>query len=405
MPSGGSAHRFSGWLLPAAVRVPLGLAGALVLVRFADETFGFFPAGTLAQVRTEVGLSFQQAGLLLALLGAGGVLGSIFEVAADHVSRRLLASLGAFVYAAAMVAFGLGHSFAVLAGASFVWGAASDAFVHGAEVALVDVAGGRLTSALGRQHAFASAGDVLSPILVAAALGAGLGWRPLFLAGGITMVGYAFWLSRQPLPPPHPRDVRGRPLPGVMSALRDPRILILGLAVSVFGPLDEPFLGFLIIFLQKIRGVTPSVANLVAAAVLAGGLVGYTVTLRLATGRSGRAVLVAASLVVLITVAGMVMLPDVGVVAVLGLGFGAGGAIFWTVVRSIVLRLRPGQAGTTSAVVSAIGLPAVAFPALVGTVADWRGLDTAMGLYVVLPAVMLLLVLLLLRFQREVTSA
>ena len=119
-----------------------------MLVRFADEWAAFLPAGALEPIRHDLGLSYTQAGAVLAALPAGGLLGNVFVVAADYVSRRMLASLGALAYGLALIAFGLSHSLPTLLLAAFVWGAASDAFVHGCEVALVDLAGEDLPQSL-----------------------------------------------------------------------------------------------------------------------------------------------------------------------------------------------------------------------------------------------------------------
>ncbi|HWF76254.1 MAG TPA: hypothetical protein VN694_03670, partial [Caulobacteraceae bacterium] len=104
-------------------RAPYGLVAALVLVRFADEWTTFFPAGALEPMRRDLGLSYAEIAGVLVALPAGGLLGTFFVIAADYVSRRLLASLGAATYGLAMVVFGVGHSLPVLLAAAFAWGA------------------------------------------------------------------------------------------------------------------------------------------------------------------------------------------------------------------------------------------------------------------------------------------
>ena len=85
---------------------PYGLVAALIFVRFADEWATFLPAGSLEPMRRDLGLTYAQVAAILVALPAGGFLGSFFLVAADYVSRRLLASLGALAYGLAMIAFG-----------------------------------------------------------------------------------------------------------------------------------------------------------------------------------------------------------------------------------------------------------------------------------------------------------
>lgn len=70
---------------------------------------------------------------------------------------------------------------------------------------------------------------------------------------------------------------------------------------------------------------------------------------------------------------------------------GACGAMVWIAIQGTTLGLRPGQPGTTSAVVGTISLPAYAFPVLVGIVADRAGLTAAMSLYVAVTVALLAL--------------
>jgi predicted MFS family arabinose efflux permease len=123
--------------------LPLGLLASLLLVDLADEWFTFLPAGAIESIRADLGLSYGQAGMLRALLPAGGFLGVVLMAAADFVSRRLLGAGGAFVFALCLLAFATGQSFAALAVASFLWGAASDALVHATQLALADQRRGR----------------------------------------------------------------------------------------------------------------------------------------------------------------------------------------------------------------------------------------------------------------------
>jgi hypothetical protein len=71
--------------------------------------------------------------------------------------------------------------------------------------------------------------------------------------------------------------------------------------------------------------------------------------------------------------------------------FGFAGAVFYAVLQATYLGLRPGQAGTSQAVVSTIGLFGIGFPALVGAVSDAFGLAAGLGLYVAVPLAILLL--------------
>ena len=379
------------WAIPALRRAPYGLVAALVLVRFADEWTTFFPAGTLEPIRHDLGLSYAGVAGVLVALPAGGILGNVFLVAADYVSRRLLASLGALTYGLAMIAFGVGHSLPVLLTAAFAWGAASDAFVHASEVALVDLAEDALGKTLARMNAWASVGDLLGPATLAVAAMLGFGWRGAFIGGGVAMLGYAAWLATQRFPPPHPPEKLPNPLAGVWAIARDREVLLLAVVLGLFSLLDEPLDGFMIAYFERVRGFAPALATAPVVAILVGGMAGFAVFERLAGGRSPRVVILACAAAMIVTLPVAIYAPFLPLELAAGLGFGAAGAVFYTTLESVVLALRPGQAGATGAVVSTIGMLGMGFPALVGALADSRGLGAGLALYAAIPPVTLAL--------------
>lgn len=360
---------------------------SLLLVDFADELFTFLPTGTIAAIRDDLDLSYAQAGTLLTLLASGGLIGTAATVAADFVSRRLLASLGALVYGGCLLAFALGDSFVVLAVAAFIWGAASDAFVHGSQLALADLAGDELEQTLARANLLGAVGDLAGPVVAAVALATALGWRGAFAIGGVLMLAYGAWLGCQPLPRPRPDGAT--PWSAIRDVARDRRVWWLAAFLGVAETLDEPFLGFLIAHLTGVRGVSGATAALVVGSSLVGALVGY---LGLASRSlpAGTAFL-AGSTAQLVTVPAMVLVPAPAVVAVAAFAFGAAGAVLWVTLQTSVLRVRPGQAGTTWAVVATLSLPGLAFAPVVGAAADRWGLDTGIAFYVFVPVVMLAL--------------
>jgi predicted MFS family arabinose efflux permease len=376
--------------VPLAARAPFALLAALVLVRFADEWFTFFPAGALESIRDDLGLSYAEMGLVLTALPGGGLVGNAFALAADFVDRRWLAALGAAAYGVCLLAFGFGGSFVVLLVAAFAWGAASDAFVHGLEVALVDLCRGDVAPALARVNAYAAVGDLLGPLTLAAAAELGLGWRGAFGVGGALMLGYAAWIAGQRFPPPS-RSSGTTVGEAVLAAVRDRRLLLLAVVDGLYGLLDEPFLGFAAAFLRRERGEDEAVATLAVGAAVVAGIVGYAVVPVVARRTAGRRVLAPLALILVLSIASLLVAPDVTAQA-LALGvFGLAGAVFYSLEQATYLSLRPGFAGTSQAVVATIGHFAIAFPALVGAVADAHGLAAGLAVYATVPVLILVL--------------
>jgi len=364
-----------------------------MLVRFADEWTSFLPAGAIEPIRHDLGLSYAQAGIVLAALPAGGLLGNLFNIAADHVSRRWLATLGAAGYGAAMIAFGAAHSLLELAGAAFVWGAASDALTSACEVTLVDLSGDRLPGALARMNALASLGDLLGPATLAIASVLAFGWRSLFEGSGVMMLAYGAWLGSQEFPPPHPAVAMRRPMSGVIACLRDRRVVISAILLGLFGVLDEPLVGFTIAYLERVRGFSPAEATMLAMAEIAGALAGFSLFDRLARGRAGARLLSISTAVMICGLPAMVFAPGLVGQVFGAVSFGAAGAVFYARLQGLVLGLRPGQAGATSAVVAYVGMLGLGFPMLAGWVSDAWGLPAGLALYCAVPVILAALVM------------
>jgi predicted MFS family arabinose efflux permease len=343
----------------------------------------------MESIRADLGLSYAQAGVLLALLPAGGVLGTVLMVAADFVSRRVLGAGGAFVFALSLLVFATGRSFIVLAVAAFMWGAASDAFVHATQLALAELAGDELDATLARTNLLGSLGELLGPVTLALAAAADLGWRPVFAAGGVLMLAYAGWLAAQRLPPPRPDG--STPWSMARAVAKDARVLRLAAIWALSAALDAPFLGFLIANLEETRRVSTATAAALVVAVVTGGMATYAVLAVVRRPVSTRSRFVLGSSGLLVTTVVMVGAPWTPVVALAGVGFGAAGALLWVALQATTYRLRPGQVGTTQAVISGLSTVSVTIPPLVGVAADRLGLGAAMWLFTLAPVGILLI--------------
>lgn len=379
--------------MPPLARAPYALAAALLLVRFADEWTTFLPAGALEPIRADLHIGYAEASAILVALPAGGLLGEFFVIAADYVSRRWIATLGAIGYGAALVAFGLSHSLPVMIAAAFVWGASSDAFVHGCEVSLTDLAGDDLPRALSRMNAWAAVGDFLGPLTLGLCAALGLGWRGAFVGCGAAMFGYAIWLASQRFPPPRPPGHLPNPFAGVMAILLDRRVLLLALIMGLFALLDEPLAAFLIAFMERNQHQTAAAANGIVLAWVVGQFGGYSLFDRLVGQRPAGSTLRFSAIVMALSLPIAIFAPVLAVQLPAALVFGASSAVFYATLQATILVLRPGQAGSVSAVVSLIGMAGMGFPLATGALSDAFGLTAGVALYGLVPTVVLALVL------------
>jgi predicted MFS family arabinose efflux permease len=359
------------------------LVASLLLVGFADETVAFLPYGAVESIRADVGISYVQAGFLLALYPGIGLLATPLGVVVDRVSRRGVAAIGGVGYGVGLCLFAVAGNFAALFTAVVVMGLAGDALVRAVEVSLVDVAGDTLEPALARSNLLAAIGDLVGPLLLTAALATGLGWCAAFWAAGALMMTYGVLLATQPLPRPTGAGEH-RPWRTFLEVARDRRVLVAGLLVAVIVAFDDTFVGFAVAFLTTDRGLSPAVATLAAGAGMAGGLAAAAWASRADRRRIGLrpcAVLLLAGVVLLLLV------PNVAAAAVGTAAVGAAVNLAWIVLQAGYLTLRPGQAGTTSAVAEAVANVGVLTPLAIGLIADRHGLTLAMVLYVLIAAV------------------
>jgi FSR family fosmidomycin resistance protein-like MFS transporter len=372
-----------------AGRAPVAALAAVLLVRLADEAAVFLPFGTLESFRADLGLTYAQAGAVLAAIAPGALVGGVFAAAADRYSRRVIATGGAFGFALSLAIFAVGHSFVALLLGGLTMGMASTAMVDAVDVALVDIAGDDLRRVLARTNLAATVGDLLGPGLVAGAAVVGLSWRVAFGAGAALMTLYGFGLAATPLPPPargpdpagDGDDDDGPRWPRLGAVLRDPAVWALGLIGLLMLPFDEPLVGFTIALLEQDRGASAAAATVVAFVGIAGGVLAFTVLARRLEEVDDGRLLVGAVLAMAGGATTIAVVPVLPVVAVAALLASVGLILAWLATQHRSLTLRPGQVGTTTAVLGMIESTGMWIPLAIGAVADHAGLTSAVGCF------------------------
>ena len=66
----------------------------MLVARLADESAIFLPFGSLESFRADLGLTYAQAGAVLAAIAPGALVGGVFAAAADRYSRRVISAGG-----------------------------------------------------------------------------------------------------------------------------------------------------------------------------------------------------------------------------------------------------------------------------------------------------------------------
>jgi MFS family permease len=374
--------------VPLATRAPLGLLAALLAIRLVDESVGFLPSGTFEAFRRDLGLTYAQASAVLAAAAPGAIVGNVFAIAADYVSRRVLASGGAFGVAASMALFAAGHSLVALLLASFLYGMSATALGDAGELALVDVAGDELAPMLARANLLGAIGDLLGPLAIIVMTAIGFAWRGPFAVAAVFAAAYGVWLATLPLPPPAPDSERPHAGRALLAVARDRRVWFFAFVAMLLGPLDEPFLAFVIAFAHDARSLSSAAAVTIAMCSVAGSVVGYARHASRTTSTSLRrpATVMAAAAVALVAV------PWPVAMAAAAFTFGLAIASFWNTAQAQMLQLRPGQTGTVSAVITTIEFAAFGLPIAFGAVADAMGVAAGLACYAATAVALALLV-------------
>ena len=89
-----------------------------------------------------------------------------------------------------------------------------------------------------------------------------------------------------------------------------------------------------------------------------------------------------AALALAVSVLGIMAAPFIPLQVLFGLTTGMASAIFWTRLQARILGLRPGQPGTTAAVVGYLAMPGALVPLVAAAAADHLGLGAALAVYV-----------------------
>lgn len=348
---------------------------AALVVRLLDEWWAYLPAGTIDDQVRDLGLSYGQAGWLLALLTLGGLLGSPVAALADRGHRRVLAISGALLIAAGLLAFALAAPFAVLVVTAIVLGGASDLMIRPLESALAETAGDDLDRLLGRQHLLTWAGDFVAPALLAVGAATVIGWQGVFTITAAVFVWFAAMLVGVSLPAPMAAGGGEREslMGSTGTLLRCRELWLLAAAEFALLPLDEAFLGFAVA--RAASEGCGAAAQMLAGGVVIGGIAGAAVVSRRGLDRT----LVAFGAGLLATGAVVTAAPLPRGVTVAGLALvGAGTAVVWAKVHHRMLTLVPARSATVPTLVGLISTPALVVPVVMGFAADRFSITVAL---------------------------
>jgi FSR family fosmidomycin resistance protein-like MFS transporter len=348
----------------------------------------------------------------------GGLLELPLGVLAGQGRRRRLAILGGGVlFVLTLLAVASAHSFAVLLCASVAFYPASGAFVSLTQAEIMDAWPERQAQVMARWDLAGSTGAVAGPLLLAAVLASGGGWRVgyLVLAGLAALTWLGAYLRRADVPvasPPsedgdsgdadsrdgdsgdgdeaEPRSWRARARE-IGAALRDWGTLRWLVLIEVADLLVDVFTGFLALYLVDVAHMTPAVAALAIAIRLGAALAGDAALVVLLERAGDLTVLRVSAVAAALLYPGFLLVPGIVPKLVVLAALSAATAPWYPVLQARLYGSLPGRSSVAVTLSSAAGLAGGLGPLAVGLVAQGFGLSWALAGLVVVPVAVLLL--------------
>jgi FSR family fosmidomycin resistance protein-like MFS transporter len=395
--------------LRSFLRGGLSLTFLFLLIEFFDELNYGIGNAALPALRTDLGLTYAQVGLLL---GLPHVINSFIEPAlmllGDTHWRKHIVTGGGLAIVLSLVLIATAHSFPLILAAMIIGFPASGAFVTLSQATLMDLNPGREAHMMARWTASGSVANLVGPLFLAAGFALGFGWRWAFfaLAGLCLVLVLIQWPNKFPTHP-HSEALQGSAqhstqqlrgiLSGLWEALRN-RSLLRWMALLQFSDLLLDVLtGYLPLYFTDVSGFSIAQASLLLSVLMGAGLISNLALIPLLERMPGRTVVRWSSAATLLIYPLFLLLPwvwaKIGLAVLLKLV-----TLGWyEVLQGEAYASVPGRSGTVMAIGSLSGILGGLIIGLVGWVAEQAGLPAAMWLLLAGPLILLLFVP---RFQK-----
>jgi MFS transporter, FSR family, fosmidomycin resistance protein len=340
-------------------------------------------------IRDDLGLTYAQVGLALAV---PALLGNLVEpaigIVGDSPRRRALLLGGGVAFSAAVVATALAPGYAVLVASFVLFYPASGAFVSLSQASLMDLEPGARERNMARWTLAGSVGVVAGPLLVVAAAGVSLGWRPVTLAVGLATLPLVWLVRAQPLT----RTESELSVRRALAAFRRREVWRWLAVLQASDLLLDVLAPFLALYLVDVAGVDPARAAIGVAVWTGAGLVGDALLLPLLERVDGLRYLRVSAPVVLLLYPAFLLVPGYEAKLVALALLGVLNAGWYAIPQAHLYGALPGRSATVLVVGSVSGLAGAFVPLVLGALAAAAGLAPALLLLLAGPVVLLALV-------------
>ena len=324
----------------------------------------------------------------------GGALELPLGLLAGEGRRRRLAVLGGgILFILSLAAVAGARSFAVLLCAFIAFYPASGAFVSLTQATLMDAWPDRQAQVMARWDLAGSTGAVAGPLLLAAVLAAGGGWRDAYLL--LAALAAVTWLGtclRDPPGAPAPADEESPAGPWareLAAALRNWSAVRWLVLMQVADLLVDVLTGFLALYLVYVVHLRPAVAALVIAVRLGSALAGDAALIFVLDRVADLTVLRVSAAAAALLYPAFLLAPPVPAKLALLAALSAATAPWYPLLQARLYGSLPGRSSIAVTLSSAAGMAGGLGPLAVGIAAERFGLSRALAVLTVVPVVIL----------------
>ncbi len=330
---------------------------------------------------------------MLAIPGfVGSALDPLLGVGGDTRRRRALIVAGGLAFALSAGLTAVAGGFRLLLAALVLGNPASGAFVSLAQATLMDADPPARARNMARWTLTGSFGYVGGPLLLAAAVYAGVGWRGAIAVLAVAAVPVSLVALRFPSPRPHAAPPLGRALRDALAAVRRREVLRSLLLLESADLLLDVFHGFLALYLVYGAGWTTERAVLGVAVWTGASLGGDWLLLPVLRRTSGARVLRMTALATLGAYPAFLLVPGFGAKLGLLVALGLLRSGWYAIPKAWLYDALPERSGTAVAVGGLGGLAGACVPLVLGFLAGAAGIAATMWVLVLAPVALLALV-------------
>jgi FSR family fosmidomycin resistance protein-like MFS transporter len=388
------------YILSSIVRGISSITFLFLLIEFFDELNYSIGNAALPALRTDLGLTYVHVGLLL---GVPGIINTFIEpvlmLLGDTRFRKHIMLGGGLAIAISLIAIATTQSFALALVGFVIAFPASGAFVSLSQATLMDLNPTREPQMMARWTLSGSLANLIGPLILAAGLALGLGWRWAYLVLEVmclVLVGMT-WLRHIPMQPRQSPSSRAEHpgmslLRGLWEALRNPALMRWMILLQFSDLLLDVLTGYLALYFTDVIGLSFAQASVMMSVLMGAGLISNIVLIPLLDRFPGRTLVRLSAGVTGVLYAAWLLAPwlwaKIGLIVLVKLV-----TLGWyEVLQGEAFGAVPGRSGTVMAINSIVGLLGGGVAFLVGWVAARAGLQIALWILLAGPVSLVLFV-------------